>query len=407
MPDTSHPPFAPTRRMLVGGMAASLALWGHLPRALARGSDPRLLVVVLRGGLDGLAVAAPVGDPAYAALHGDLALARQGANAGLPLDGFFVLNPALAFVHDLYRRRQALIAHAAATPYRGRSHFDAQDVLESGLGGVGRSDDGWLNRALALAGTAGRANLQGLAADAVVPLIMRGSAPVVSWIPDVTRRPLHGATADRLADLYAATDPALAKALSKGLEIDAMTTAGAASAKGGKQPFADLVTTARAAARLLKSDTGPRVGALSIGGWDTHANEGVVAGRLHNRLTGLDLALRTLVEDLGPVWQQTVVLLLTEFGRTARLNGTSGTDHGTATVAFVLGGSIKGGRVIADWPGLAPAQLYEGRDLKPTQDLRALLKGVLAEQLAIPASALATKVFPASTAISPLQGLVA
>ncbi|MFV0297114.1 MAG: DUF1501 domain-containing protein, partial [Hyphomicrobiaceae bacterium] len=354
----------PNRRHVLGGLSASLALWGAVPRAMARGRDPRLLVVILRGALDGLATVAPTGDPAYQRLHGVQTIPVNGNGAGFPLDGFFTLHPALANVYKLYLRKEALFAHAIATPYRGRSHFDGQDVLESGLGGKSRAETGWLNRAVGTLRADGAAGVQGLTAGAVVPLIMRGTAPVLSWIPKATRAPLHADTASRLANLYAETDPALAAAREKGLEIDNVagtTTAGQALAA---QQFRGVVTTAQAAARLLKADNGPRIGTLSIDGWDTHANEGVLKGRLNTHLLGLDAAIAALVEELGPAWKETSVLVVTEFGRTARVNGTSGTDHGTATVAILLGGGVRGGRVLADWPGLADAQLHEGRDLK-------------------------------------------
>ena len=177
-------------RRSVLGAGTSLALWSLLPKPLsaAGARDPRLLVVVLRGALDGLALAAPTGDPAYASLRGPQSLLASGDGAGLPLDGFFVLNPAMPFLHDIYTRREAIIAHAVATPYRERSHFDGQDVLESGLPSVGRSDSGWLNRALADMSSSGmsltKASPKGLAMGAVVPLVIRGSAPTLSWIPD-------------------------------------------------------------------------------------------------------------------------------------------------------------------------------------------------------------------------------
>jgi uncharacterized protein (DUF1501 family) len=406
MTDACERDRGPTRRVVLGGLTASLAMWGHVPRIAARGADPRLLVIVLRGALDGLATVAPVGDPAFTGLRGELAFATAGAGSGFRLDDFFALNPAMPFLNGLYERRQALFVHAVATPYRGRSHFDGQDVLESGLGGTGAVTDGWLNRAIGVLRSDGRASLQGLAGGSVVPLILRGRAPVVSWFPDASKAPLHVSTAERLADLYGQMDPALATALAKGLEIRRMAAAPTSPAAVARQ-FQGLITAAEAAARLLRAESGPRIGAFSIGGWDTHANEGVIKGRLNTSLAGLDMALRTLVEDLGPVWQQTTVLLATEFGRTARVNGTSGTDHGTATTAIVLGGSVRGGRVIADWPGLGPNQLFEGRDLKPTTDLRAVAKGLLGEQLGIPARELAATVFPESAGIRALEGLLA
>jgi uncharacterized protein (DUF1501 family) len=397
------------RQLLAGG--ASLALWSLLPRTTLAGTrDPRLLTVVLRGGLDGLALASPAGDPHLEGLRGALAIKRD---VGLALDGFFVLNPAMPFLHGLYEKREALIIHAVATPYRERSHFDGQDVLESGLPSVGRYEDGWLNRALAHTQASGRADPKGLSMGAVVPLVMRGRAPVLSWVPKVYNSQIADSTIARLADLYAHTDPALAKAFADGVEIDRVAIGSSASTRAtaaepaGQRPFRPFIVTAEAAARFLSSPDGPRVGALSYNGWDTHANEGAVQGQLANRLGGLDDAIKAFTEGMGPAWKETVVVLVTEFGRTVRANGTEGTDHGTATVALVLGGAVNGGRILADWPGLSHKALYEDRDLAPTRDLRAVLKGVLRDHLGISDRALAESVFPASGKVTALDHLVA
>lgn len=412
-----------SRRRLLGGSAASLALWGLLPRSAIAGTrDPRLLTVILRGGLDGIAMVGPVADPDYQRLRGGQAIPASGPNAGLPLDSLFALNHNLTVLHGLYRKGEATFFHAVATPYRGRSHFDGQDVLESGMPGVGRLDDGWMNRALAgLPSGGAAAPKKGLAMGAVVPLVMRGPAPVLSWIPKAYNLPLRHSTIARLADLYNVTDPKLAKAFAEGLEIDRISTAAAtaappATAKPGEtkpasapapRPFRDFVDAAETAAKFLSTPDGPRIGALSYNGWDTHANAGTLQGQLANRLAGLDAALAALHEGLAPVWKDTVVLVVTEFGRTARVNGTDGTDHGTGMLAFMIGGAVKGGRVVADWPGLGEAALYEGRDLKPTRDLRTVLKGVLRDHLGIPDGALASTVFPESAAERPLDGLIA
>jgi uncharacterized protein (DUF1501 family) len=406
-----------TRRHLLAGGAASLTLWGLLLRsAAAADTDSRLLVVILRGGLDGLALAQPMGDPDLVRLRGPLAMPREGDGTGLPLDGFFVLNPAMPYLHTLYQKREALVAHAVATPYRERSHFDGQDVLESGYPAVGRADSGWLNRAVAELGAAGKANPRGLAMGAVVPLIMRGPAPVLSWSPQTSNLPLRESTIARLADLYTHTDPALAEALAEGQDIDRLMVQNAAVvAPGGPQdqakraggPLREFVVTAETAARFLAADDGPRIGALSYNGWDTHANEGALKGQLATRLGGLDLALKTFAQGMGSAWKETVVIVVTEFGRTARINGTEGTDHGTGTVALTLGGRINGGRVLADWPGLSEASLHEGRDLRPTLDLRALLKGVLRDHLGVADRALASVVFPDSASIRAQDGIIA
>ncbi len=407
-----------SRRNLLKGSAASLALWGFRPKtAIAGTRDPRLLTIVLRGGLDGLSMIAPVGDPDYVRLRQQIAMQATGDKSGLALDGFFALNPNMPFLHSLYQKNQALLAHAIHTPYRGRSHFDGQDVLESGIAS-GRFEDGWLNRALSGLAGAGKVSPKGLAMDAVVPLVMRGKAPVLSWIPKVYNVPLRASTVARLLDLYGETDPVLAKAFAQGMEIDRVAEAGlAATSVAAKpapgqppappRPFRDFTDAAEAAAKFLVAADGPRIGALSYNGWDTHANEGVIQGQLGNRLAGLDLALKTLHDGLGPVWKETAVVVVTEFGRTARVNGTDGTDHGMATCAMLLGGGVKGGRILADWPGLADGKLFENRDLAPTSDLRGLLKGVLRDHLGIPDGALGKSVFPDSVGLKGLPGLMA
>jgi uncharacterized protein (DUF1501 family) len=409
-----------SRRAFFRGGAASLALWSLMPKSAIAGTrDPRLLVVILRGGLDGLAAVAPVGDPDYARLRAAIASPLSGEGAGLPLDGFFALNAAMPALHALYQKREALIVHAVHSPYRGRSHFDGQDVLESGLAGVARVEDGWLNRALLQLPAAGNANPRGLAIGPVVPLLMRGKAPALSWIPKINSLPLRDSTVARLMDLYAETDPVLAKAFAEGMEISRVADAEAPTAgltppqpqAPAQAPAARLnrefTEAAEAAARFLSTPEGPRIGVLSYNGWDTHANEGPIKGQLALRLAGLDAAIRALETGMGPAWKDTIVAVVTEFGRTARVNGTQGTDHGMATVALLLGGAVKGGRVLADWPGLREAALYEGRDLAPTRDLRAVLKGVLRDHVGVPDGALGARVFPDSTAAKPLDGLIA
>jgi uncharacterized protein (DUF1501 family) len=409
---------APSRRELLLASGALFA-WAYLPKAArAEGRDPRFLTIVLRGALDGLAAVAPVGDPDWVRLRGDKALLLDGANPAFALDGFFALNPAMPELHRLYRAGQATIVHAAATPYRERSHFDGQDVLESGLTKPGATDTGWLNRALAALEPGGRVEPnkgQAFAVGPVTPLIVRGAAPVMSWTPS-RLPPATDDTLLRLAELYRHTDPQLARVLEERMGLAAIAKAGGvpmAPEKGRPQPGpgaqvrAYFAEAAGAAGKFMARPDGPRVGALAFDGWDTHQDEGAVGGRLALLLAALDGALAAIEEEMGPAWRETVVTVVTEFGRTARINGTEGTDHGTATIALLAGGALKGGRVIADWPGVKEASLYEGRDLKPTTDLRTVIKGVLRDHLRVPDSALATKVFPDSVAARPMAGLVA
>jgi len=411
---------AATRRALLLGSGAAFAC-AYLPRiARAEGHDPRFLAIVLRGGLDGLAVVAPVGDPDWRKLRGDKALTLDGQSPALPLDDFFALNPAMPNLHRLYRAGQALFVHAVATHYRERSHFDGQDVLQSGFAGPGVVDTGWLNRALSAVAPGSSAAARGRQAFAIgpiTPLVMRGPAPVLAWMPP-RLPPVGDDTVMRLLDLYRHTDPVFAAVIEERVGIAAIAHAGGMDVKpadaspavqtGGiaqvRTYFADA---AGAAAKFLARPDGPRVGALAFDGWDTHVNEGAEKGRLADLLGALDGALAAVETSMGEAWRDTVVALVTEFGRTAQINGNDGTDHGTATAALFAGGALKGGRVIADWPGLKEADLYEKRDLKPTTDLRAVVKGLLRDHLRVDERHLETAVFPDSTAARPVAGLLA
>jgi uncharacterized protein (DUF1501 family) len=398
---------SPSRRALLASGTACFA-WACLPRfaRAAGGRDMRLVTIVLRGALDGLSTVAPIGDPAYAGLHGDLALRLDGDHPALPLDGFFAVNPAMPNFARLFRARQAAVVHATATDYRDRSHFDGQDVLESGHSAPGFTASGWLNRVLAALPAGERVEASGLAVGAVAPLIVRGPAPVLGWAP--LAGPAAGDDlARRLLDLYARRDPALGTALSQGLATERMAGAAAdAKGRGGDMGTpAGMRQAAEGAARLLAADDGPRIAALAFDGWDTHVNEGGATGRLAQLLGGLDAAFAAFETGLGEHWRDTVVVVVTEFGRTVHINGTVGTDHGTGTVALLAGGGIRGGSVVADWPGLAPSQLYEARDLRPTTDLRAIFKGVLATQWGLSGEVLARDIFPGSDGVLPMNHL--
>ncbi|HTP93030.1 MAG TPA: DUF1501 domain-containing protein [Xanthobacteraceae bacterium] len=403
----------PSRRdvLLASG---SLFAWAHMPRlAHAEGRDPRFLAVILRGALDGLATVAPVGDADWVALRGDNALTFEGKTLPLKLDDFFALNPAMPNLHRMYAANEAIVVHACATPYRERSHFDGQDLLESGLAKPGVSDSGWLNRALAGLAPGGRVNPKGSKAFAVgpvTPLVVRGSAPVLSWSPQ-RLLPASEDTVMRLIDLYRHSDPKLASVLEEHTKLAAIEKAGDmrqdSAIAGPAQVRVYFAEVAGTAARFLAQPDGPRVGALALDGWDTHVNEGIANGRLSQLLGALDDALAAIETNMGPAWNETVVALVTEFGRTARINGTDGTDHGTATVALLVGGALKGGRVVADWPGLKSSDLHENRDLKPTTDLRAILKGLLKDHLRADDRVLAETVFPGSEHVAPMAGLIA
>jgi uncharacterized protein (DUF1501 family) len=408
---------APTRRALLLG-SGTLFAWASLPRlARAEGRDPRFLAIVLRGALDGLAVVAPVGDPDWQKLRGEEALTLTGQTAALPLDNFFGLNPAMPNLHRLYKAGHALVVHATATPYRERSHFDGQNVLESGFAAPGAADSGWLNRAVASLAPDGPAapGRRALGIGPITPLVMRGPEPVLFWVPP-RLPPASGETVMRLLDLYHHTDPAFASVLEERVRTAAIAHAGAIDATqdspavqtgGIAQTRAYFADAAGAAAKFLGRPAGPRVGALAFDGWDTHVNEGIAKGRLADLLGALDGAIAAIEANAGTAWSDTVVVFITEFGRTAHINGNAGTDHGTATVALLVGGAVKGGRVVANWPGLKDADLRDQRDLKPTTDLRSVLKGLLRDHLRVDANRLEASVFPDSKAARPIDGLLA
>lgn len=381
-----------SRRLVIGAGAAALTLPSF---AFGATTSKRLVVVVLRGAMDGLAAAPPVGDPTYANARG--VLAQEKAKT-LALDGTFGLHPRFENLHAMYRAGEATVIHACSTPYRERSHFDAQNVLETGGAKPYARNAGWLNatlKALPADRAAGRREL-GLALAQQAPLILRGDAAVATWSPS----PLPDASADtiaRLMDLYGRRDPGLATALQSAIAANGVAMDG--GMRGGGRAIAPLT---KAAAQFLKQPQGPVAAVVEMGGWDTHANQGSEQGQLAANFGLLDQGLGALKTDLGEAWRDTVVVVITEFGRTVSPNGNRGTDHGTAACAFVLGGAVRGGRVIADWPGLASNQLHEGRDLRATTDLRAVLKGVARDHLGVSAA----DAFPDSAGVRPLNDLV-
>jgi uncharacterized protein (DUF1501 family) len=398
------------RRFLLstGALAASAAIPGAL--FAHTGGSSRLVVVILRGALDGLAAVPPYADPDYVNLHRELAIAAPGSLDGaLKLDNTFGLHPAMTFLHERYLGGELIVFNAVASPYRDRSHFDGQNVLENGLTKPLGTADGWLNRALAVLprGSGGSAE-RAVAISQNVPLILRGEASVISKSPQATPDVDEDLLA-RLADLYS-KDEWFSARLSEALQTEKMVDEAGGSAMPGAalRPAApDRVSAvAGMAATLMRSDGGPEVAVIEATGWDTHANQGAAKGALAQRLGGLDRALRTLAGELGPLWPQTAVLVVTEFGRTAAVNGTRGTDHGTGGCAFLAGGAVRGGRVITDWPGLNRTALLDNRDLRPTLDLRSVFKAVLDEHMHVDANTVAKRVFPDSSGARPLQGLI-
>jgi len=419
---THHVPLNRRSLLKLGLAAGGAALAARYSFAAPAASQSRFVFIIMRGALDGLSAVPPYADPDYARLRGELAIGTPSAADGaLALDGYFGLNPGLAFLHEAYGAHELLVLPCVATGYRERSHFDGQDVLENGMTQPHAAQTGWLNRALTNLPSANRRGREsGVALAQNVPLVLRGSAEVASWSPSVLPD-LDDDTMRRIADRYA-SDPLLARRLAEALATGSEQAEQAAQAPPASmasdaadgqamKPVARSTAgryteTVRTAAGFLRREDGPAVAVFDTTGWDTHFNEGGAQGQLRTRLSVLDQSLRTLKETLGDVWPRTVVLLATEFGRTAAANGTRGTDHGTASASFLLGGAVAGGRVLADWPGLSARALYQQRDLKPTLDLRSVMKSVLHDHLQISAGVLEHDVFPDSSVAPYIAGLL-
>ncbi|MCC7284830.1 MAG: DUF1501 domain-containing protein [Burkholderiaceae bacterium] len=388
--------------------SAALAPWSQLSIAgRAGGDDARLVLLILRGGMDGLSAVPLPADAQFAAARGPLA---QVPAAPLPLHGPFALHPSLAKLHAMYRRQELLVVHATGLPYHERSHFDAQQLLESGGTRPHELATGWLGRALAASGR------KGMALQTAVPLVLRGPTEVDTWAPSVLPDPSLELVA-RVQRLYR-NDPALARALERAralradpamemVEAHPMNAGGAnAGLRSGGGARGQALALARRAGEFLSLPEGPQAAVLELGGWDSHANQAAPQGALSRNLELLDQMLDALRESLQgaqPAWPRTVVLVLTEFGREVAVNGTQGTDHGSGGVAFALGGAVRGGRVLADWPGLAPADRFEGRDLRVTTDLRALVKAVLADHLRVSRRALDASVMPGASRVAAIE----
>lgn len=400
----------PSRRAVLG-TAGALFAWSFAPKMLraAGNRDTRFVCIVLRGALDGLAAVAPLGDPDYERQRRNLALHAGGDHPAIPLDGFFALHPAMPNIAKLFRAGQVAIVHAASTGYHRRSHFDGQDVLESGYPEPGHAASGWMNRFLAAMPAGERISARGaLGVGIVPPLIVRGQAPVVGWAPTASVA-AGDDLADRVLDLYGERDKELLAALARGLDADKLAAGETLSVdrRGAAASNPEgMKLLAEGTARLIARDDGPRIAALALEGWDTHANEGGATGQLAQRLGGLDSAISAFERVLGEKWRDTVLLVVTEFGRTVAVNGSAGTDHGVGTVALLCGGAVRGGRVIADWPGLASPKLFQGRDLAPTVDVRSVVKGLMSELYGLSPQVLSETVFPGSGGIQPMKGLI-
>jgi uncharacterized protein (DUF1501 family) len=342
-------------------------------------TEQRFVFIIQRGAADGLNIVIPHAEPAYASLRGRLAIDPAAA---LKLDGTFALHPALPQLHGLFTGGEAAFLHAVASPYRERSHFDGQNVLETGGASPYQLKEGWMNRLL---GLLPRGAKDAIAFSPAVPLALQGPVEVTTYVPTT----LPEADEDllmRVEQLYA-PDAQLHPLWASALQARGMAGARAVAGAGRQ----DAAALGRIAAGFLARADGPRIAMIETGGWDTHSGQDA---RLAVQLRGLDGLIGALREGMGSAWSQTVVLVATEFGRTAAANGTGGTDHGTGAVAMLVGGAVQGGRIVTDWPGLAPRDLYEGRDLKPTLALDSLVAAACAEAFRLEPERTRSVLFP-------------
>ncbi len=398
------------RKLLKGvGCLAAATMFSGIRVAFASAPvDERFIFIILRGAMDGLNAIPPYGDTSYQTARNGIAL---GSSDYQPLDNFFGAHNNLASFAGMFKTGEALAIQAVATPYRERSHFDAQNVLESGGVQPHIINDGWLNRALALYGSQG--DSLGLAVGQTIPLALQGKVGVGTWAPSAQGLPDD--TMLMALDRLYQHDTLLHTALAQAVGVHSIADGDLGGADGMKkmggggknlQNKEVMEQTVQAVGKILSDPKGPRIATIEIGGWDTHAQQGTDKGPLANNLAALDTGFGALRDSLGEHWKKTVVLAATEFGRTVAQNGTSGTDHGTASCAFLLGGAVNGGKVVAQWPGLGGNNLYQNRDLAPTIDLRQVAKAVLINHLQLDQTMVEKNVFLGSSDLRPIEGLI-
>jgi len=389
-----------------------------------RSPDPRhptpdtrktLVCLFQRGAVDGLSMVIPHGDEQYYRERPRIAIPRKSL---VDLDGHFGLHPELAPLKPFWDNKSLTAVHAVGSPDSTRSHFDAQDYMESGTTGVKSTPDGWANRYCQNAAEHVNTPFRAVAFGPQLPRILAGTSPALA-IDDLRAfgvRARTEAATDRLTrafqELYENNGPAtglLAQSAEESFEairmLKSANPGSLAPEHGAEYPPGRLGQSLSQIAQLIKANLGVEIAFADVGGWDTHVNQIGEYSPLTRNLRLLDRSVVALKDALGPAWKHTAVLIVTEFGRTVAPNGSNGTDHGTAGAAFVAGGAVRGGRIIADWPGLGERSLHEGRDLRPTLDMRALFKAALIAQLSLDEAALETQVFPGSAGIRPLEGL--
>lgn len=375
--------FPLSRRVFLSGLGAVTFLSASSSHAAAQGRR-KLLLVILRGAMDGLYAVPKLDDP-HLRQHRPTLVPQST----LPLADGFALHGNFKTLHQWFEAGEASIVHALAGPWRDRSHFLAQDLLESG-GIQTAAKQGWLNRALQA-----EPSLSAVSIGPTTPLILSGKAPASSWSPPV----LPEASEETLARLLALYegDAAFKSALEKSIETDAIASGIGMMKRGGGA--ANFAAPLEGASRLLAAANGPDIAVVSLDGWDTHSGQ---AGKLARAFKALDDGLAKAKTALGPTWRQTTIACITEFGRTVRENGSKGTDHGTAGAALLAGGSLKGGKIRGDWPSLAPSALFENRDLAPANDMHGLFKGLLAELYGFDRTQMA-RIFPETRGVAAMQ----
>ena len=389
-----------TRRSLLG-LSTSLFSSAFLPADsyAETNANSRLLIVILRGGMDGLGMVIPKLDPCYEAMRRELAIPLSTT---LSIGSDFGLQPSLPVVHAMFEAGEAAVIPAVGLPVRNRSHFECQDNLENGLPINITNATGWLNRLLGSLPPGDPIRTCRAIEIGDVPLILRGAEPVLGWSPTWFEKANYF-TRWKTSSIYKRADLALYSSLNFGLEANRFAVESGAVET---QQLSVLRKGFIGAARLLRAPGGPRIAVLSIQGWDTHSQQGGATGLFNDRLSELDTALGDLKSEIGSLWPNLVVACVSEFGRTIPTNGDSGTDHGVGTAALVLGGAVKGG-IYGDWPGLSKAMLVDGTALRPTVDMRSIFKGILKAHIGVPQEILESIVFPGSIGAVPLEALVA
>jgi uncharacterized protein (DUF1501 family) len=391
-----------SRRVFIKGSGVAMLGMSTLPAFLQRAiastgsstaAKKKLVVLFQRGAADGLNIVVPFGEPNYYRMRPTIAIpapSRGGDQAAVDLDGFFGLHPSMAPLAPLFHDGQLAIVHAAGSPDTTRSHFDAQDYMESGTPGVKSTDDGWLNRAIRAVPEEDATPFRAVAMGANLPRMLSGTAPAVA-LPDVKQFQVMAASPmveGGFEAMYAQTvDKALRGTGTETFEaIDMLRKANPSRFQpenGAQYPTSRYGQSIQQIAQLLKANIGIEVAFVDTGGWDNHVNEGGVQGQLSNLLRDLGQGLAAFHKDMGDQMEDIVVVTMSEFGRTARENGNRGTDHGHANCMFVMGGAVKGGKVYGNWPGLAPEQLYEGRDLALTTDFRSVLGEIIQNHVGV------------------------